>query len=68
MPRKSASTAAARDANGDVSMVSEAPTTSSPKQTQPKETAEKPEKQSKKKNEGDVVALDVSACHNTANA
>lgn len=51
MPRKSTASAAPPDTNGDVSMVSEPATAPSPHQPQP-------EKQSKRKSEGDIVALE----------
>lgn len=72
MPRKSAASvgaAEATDINGDVSMVSEAPTAASPSspkaQQQSKEDAskqsKKKEQQSGQQQQSDVVSLDV--CH-----
>ncbi|KAK5089645.1 hypothetical protein LTR70_006545 [Exophiala xenobiotica] len=60
MPRKSTASAAPTDTNGDVSMVSEAPTptVSSPNHIQDQPQPEKQEKLGKRKSEGDVVALD----------
>lgn len=56
MPRKSAGPAA--DTNGDVSMVSEAPSTSSPKQT--KEPKEKSSRKSGGQQGTDAITIDVS--------
>ena len=60
MPRKSTASAAPTDTNEDVSMVSEAPTVSSPKQSKDQTDKQEKEKQGKRKSEGDVMSIDVS--------
>lgn len=58
MPRKSAGPTTA-DTNGDVSMVSEAPSTTSPKQS--KEPKEKSNRKSGGQQGVDAITIDVSA-------
>ena len=60
MPRKSTASVAATETNGDISMVSEAPAVSSPKQLTDQAQSDKQEKQGKRRSEGDVIALEVS--------